>query len=257
MDNKFSVKQSLYSGQCFRFVPTNNNSEWIVYSGIDKNVKSIKLTENFTNYDNFWNNYFDLDFDYESVRKKLSSVSDVMKKAIEYASGIHILNQDPWEAICSFVISQNNNIKRIKKIIDSLCNIYGEQNSAGIHGFPAPEKLAYLTEDELKETGLGFRAPYIINVSMAVLQNIIDFKFLKNAPIQSALNMLMSVKGIGPKVANCSLLFGFHRLDCFPIDTWIKKVMNTYFPNTKSDIFGEYAGIAQQYLFHWIRRGEI
>ncbi len=259
IDEEFSIRQSLCSGQCFRFV--NNGNIWTVYSGTDEKVQCISISENedfksfFVNHP-YWRNYFDMDTDYALIRRNFVSMGKVMEDAVNYAPGIHILNQDPWETLCSFVISQNNNIKRIKKIIEKLCVRYGRKNTDGIPGFPSAQTICELSETQLKEAGLGFRSTYVLNTANAVINNEISFEVLKNAKKEEAVKMLTSVKGIGPKVANCTLLFGFHRLDCFPLDTWMKKVMNEYFPNQSTEQFGDYAGVAQQHLFHWIRGGE-
>lgn len=252
-----NVKDTITSGQCFRF--KENNGVFTVYAGVGKGVKtltisqdSVKILEN----NPFWSHFFDLETDYEAMKKSFVSISPVMAEACEYAPGIRILNQDPWEALCSFVVSQNNNIKRIMGIIEKMCMAFGNQNSDGVYGFPEPEVLAGASEEDLRKTGLGFRAPYIINTAKAVAEGKIVFSELYTTDIEKARKTLTSVKGIGPKVANCALLFGCHRLDCFPVDTWIKKVMETYFPGQNEQIFGKYAGVAQQYLFHWARTGE-
>ncbi len=145
------------------------------------------------------------------------------------------------------MVSQNNNIKRIMSIVEHLCNFYGEG------GFPSSLCLANAKEEDLRALGLGFRASYIINTAKAVEDGLIDLEKLKVVDIDQARAMLMSVKGIGPKVANCALLFGCHRLDCFPIDVWMKRAMAEFFPGKDESIFGPYAGVAQQYIFHYAR----
>lgn len=249
-----SLRDTIPSGQSFRF--SEQDGRWTVFAGVGKNVKSITIEQKNVDElkeDSFWRNYFDLDSDYESMKKEFSKISPIMKKACDYAPGIRILNQDSWEALCSFVVSQNNNIKRIMAIVERMCTTFGEENKAGLHGFPTADKLAGASEESLRAVGLGFRAPYIINVSTAVADGIIDLDYLKRAPIDEARKILMTVKGIGPKVADCALLFGCHRLDCFPVDVWMKKVMCTYFNGCGPEIFGQNAGVAQQYLFHWAR----
>ena len=197
--------------------------------------------------DPFWSNYFDLGFDYSVLKNEFSKISPIMEKACSYAPGIRILNQDPWEALCSFVVSQNNNIKRIMGLVEKLCTTYGQG------GFPSSKILANVTESDLRALGLGFRASYIINTARAVEEGKINLERLKNIGIEEARAELMAVKGIGPKVANCALLFGCHRLDCFPMDVWMKRAMATFFPGEDESIFGSYAGVAQQYIFHYAR----
>ena len=290
-----NLRQTLTSGQCFRAFPVSmtggrlnsknvsasrandgsNSEKWVIYAGVDENVRCLTVTQDNLRpiiRDPFWMRYFDLDFDYDSVKKELSLLDLTLKKAIDFASGIVILNQDPWEALCSFVVSQNNNIKRIAGIISRMCEKFGKTsdnslaesflpdeglqavNTTSLHGFPSAETLSRATEEELRQCGLGFRAEYISCVSRAVCNGEVDFDELKNAHLNDAVKKLTRIKGIGPKVASCALLFGIHRLDAFPIDTWIKKAMLEYYPGKDASFFGEYAGIAQQFLFYYIRK---
>lgn len=251
------IPNTIKSGQCFRYI--EQNGAFTLFAGVGKEVKSITLKvddREKIEKDPFWSRFFDLETDYEAIKKEFISVNPIMEKACAYAPGLRILNQDPWEALCSFVVSQNNNIKRIMGIVDRLCTAFGEKNKDGIYGFPLPEALYNASDEALRATGLGFRVPYIKNTAKAYLDGKINFDELKTCDIESGRRILMSVKGIGPKVADCALLFGCHRLDCFPMDTWMKKVMAKFFPGKEKDIFGQYAGVAQQYLFHWARTGE-
>ena len=248
--NELSLKDTLPSGQCFRF--SEENGVWTVRAGVGENLRVLRVTQDDLSPimdDPFWFGFFDMGTDYGELREQFSEISPVMKQACDYAPGIRILNQDPWEALCSFVVSQNNNIKRIMGIISRMCGFYG----AG--GFPTVESLVDAREDDLRKLGLGFRAPYIVNTARAVHDGEIRLDALKTLPIDQARAMLMKVKGIGPKVADCALLFGCHRLDCFPMDVWMKRVMATFFPGQDKDIFGPCAGVAQQYLFHYARTG--
>ena len=243
-----SLKDTLLSGQCFRI--QQSNGFWTVKAGIGPSFKTLVVSQEDLSpitQDPFWANYFDLGFDYKSLRETFSKLSPIMKEACAYAPGIRILNQDPWEALCSFVISQNNNIKRIMGLVEKLCNFYGQG------GFPTSNALANASEQQLRELGLGFRASYIINTARAVEEGSLNLEELKNIGIEEARAKLMAVKGIGPKVANCALLFGCHRLDCFPMDVWMKRAMAAFFPGEDESIFGPYAGVAQQYIFHYAR----
>ena len=247
-ERQLSLKDTLPSGQCFRFSCCDGT--WTVRAGVGRNLRVLEVSQDDLSPitdDPFWAHFFDLETDYECLKSRFSQVSPLMDKACEYAPGIRILNQDPWEALCSFVVSQNNNIKRIMGIIDRMCCFYGGG------GFPTAGSLADAKEDDLRNLGLGFRAPYIVNTARAVLDGLIDLQALKTMDIDEARSLLMKVKGIGPKVADCALLFGCHRLDCFPMDVWMKRVMATYFPGCDKRIFGPYAGVAQQYLFHYAR----
>ncbi len=247
-EKDLSLKDTLLSGQCFRVKECNGF--WTVKAGIGTSFRTLVVRQEDLSpitEDPFWSNYFDLDFDYSSLKAYFSKLSPIMEKACSYAPGIRILNQDPWEALCSFVVSQNNNIKRIMSLVEKLCVSYGQG------GFPTSKVLAKAKEEDLRALGLGFRAPYVINTARAVEEGRIDLEGLKNIGIDKAREELMAVKGIGPKVANCALLFGCHRLDCFPMDVWMKRAMATFFPGQNESIFGPYAGVAQQYIFHYAR----
>ena len=247
-EKQLSLKDTLPSGQCFRF--SEKDGVWTVKAGVGENLRVLKVSQSDLSPitdDPFWVHFFDLETDYENLKKEFSKVSPLMKRACEYAPGIRILNQDPWEALCSFVVSQNNNIKRIMGIIDRMCSFYANG------GFPTAKVLSSAKEDDLRMLGLGFRAPYIVNTARAVYDGDIDLEKLRTMDIDDARAILMKVKGIGPKVADCALLFGLHRLDCFPMDVWMKRVMATCFSGQDKSIFGPYAGVAQQYLFHFAR----
>lgn len=202
-------------------------------------------------FDTFWKNYFDLDKDYEKICDTLKE-DDLLRSTIDQYYGIRILNQDPWEALCSFVISQQNNIKRIKLIIDRLCSAYGEDLGDGLYGFPTPQRLAQLEEQDFRDLGLGYRADYIARLSRAVASGDIDLGAISRMTLDDAREALMQLRGVGVKVANCALLFGFGFYSAFPVDVWMKRVMD-YYPQGLPQCFQGYEGIAQQYLFHWAR----
>lgn len=257
-EKDFSVADTLSSGQCFRF--SEKDGLWTVICGVDEQVRTLSLRQgdySLVENDCFFRNYFDFDTDYAEIKRVFSQISPVMEQACNHAPGIRILKQDSWEALCSFVVSQNNNIKRICGIIGRMCENWGKQGECGIHGFPSAETLCNLSEDSLRSAGLGFRAPYVINTARAVCNGDVDFDVLKTSDIDTCRRILMKVKGIGPKVADCALLFGCHRLDCFPLDVWMKRVMQKFFPEQTKEIFGQNAGVAQQYLFHWARTSGI
>lgn len=200
-----------------------------------------------------WSEYFDLDFDYAAVRGELSELSKVLKAAAGYAPGIRILKQDSWEALCSFIISQNNNIPRIKGIIKRLCENFGYKTADGGYTFPTAQRLAKLTVDDLVPLRSGFRAKYLIDAAQKVASGEVDLDKIKTMPIDEARQALMTIKGVGPKVAECALLYGMHRLECFPMDVWMKRAMAVLLPELEVDDLGAYAGIAQQYIFHYSR----
>ena len=218
----------------------------------------------------FWNAYLDLGRDYGEIKAKLSKNDKVMAKAIEFGQGIRILRQDEWETLISFIISQNNNIGRIKKCINKLCENFGEfveeYKGKKYYGIPNAKVLASLTEEDLAVCGLGYRTNYIIETAKAVEKdNGKTLLKLREMDSRLAFSYLTSLHGVGPKVANCILLFGLDKFESFPIDVWVKEAMNKLYGIDKEDVrgmaeyaekhFGEYGGIAQQYLFYAMRSG--
>ena len=195
--------------------------------------------------------YLGADTDYSGIKRILEQ-DITLKKAIICAPGIKIMNQPYFETLISFVISQNNNIPRIKKIIESLCQNFGKQIDGG-YSFPTPERLASLAAEDLAVTRCGFRDKYIISAAQKYVSGEISAEKLERLDTPDVIKKLCTIKGVGPKVANCVALFSLGRYDAFPIDTWIKKIMNTYYPGGLPDYAIEYAGIAQQYLFCYAR----
>ena len=192
-----------------------------------------------------WINYFDFETDYSEL-KRCFSEDETLAKAVNFAGGIRLLRQDSWECLISFIISQNNNIPRIKGIIDRLCEHY--------HGkFPNAEQLSQENEDSLAYLRSGFRAKYITDASDKVYNGIAKLDKIASMPIDEARTALKQIKGVGPKVAECVLLFGMYRLEAFPKDVWIKRVLAEYYPDGFPAFAADKGGIAQQYLFHYIR----
>ncbi len=279
----FSVEKIFDCGQCFRFDKVENSSHSVEFSGVafgrfvsfaqDGDTLYI-YNSTAEEYEKIWKHYLALDMDYSFVEADILCRSDNenLKNAVEFSRGIRILNQEKWEAVCSFIISQNNNIPRIKKIIEALCAKCGEKiqvneemekhlsDRSSICPFPTPEQILELGIDGLVELKTGFRAKYIYDAAQKVVNADLDFSLVEIASTADAIDMLCTVKGIGPKVASCALLFGFAKYDAFPIDVWIKKVISKYFLSGENDKFdsatlGEYAGIAQQFLFYYERYG--
>ena len=247
---------TLDCGQAFRWVKNDDNS-WSgvvkgVYLNISKNGNTVIL-KNTTkeSYENIWKNHFDPEKDYAKICDTLKQDKLIAPTVDEYY-GIRILNQDSWEALCSFVISQQNNIKRIKGIIDRLCRTYGDEVCNGFYSFPSAEKLVALTVEDFEALGTGYRAKYLEKLSKAVAGGDIDLKKIKALSLDEARKELLNIYGVGIKVANCALLFGFSFYDAFPVDVWMKRVME-YYPNGLPECFDGIGGIAQQYLFHWAR----
>lgn len=255
-------------GQCFRFDPVsvfgnkyeffgvafgravvfgqNNENEIIIYNATEEDYHKI------------WRNYLALDVDYDEINGKISTVlkSDTMDKAIECARGIRILRQEPWEAVCSFIISQNNNIPRIKKIIGAICEKYGGSVrflDKTYYSFPSHSLLLGAGESAIFDLKTGFRAKYIIDACQAIAEGRISLdEIAAQDDFDLCVEALCRVKGIGLKVASCALLFGFGKTEAFPIDVWMKRALLRYFPNgIDLPALGKTAGIAQQYLFYY------
>ena len=259
LPDKFNLRQTLNCGQCFRFTEPEENKFCGVF-----NRKYIELTLNNNIIDVYCEpdltqdeltDFLDLNFNYDEINLQLCN-DETLKKAIEYAGGIRILKQPPWETLCSFILSQNNNIKRISGIIERLCEAFGEPIGNGAYSFPEAEKLANLSLSDLDPLRSGFRAKYVLDAAKKVCSKEVDLDLVAKSDIDTAREMLMRINGVGPKVADCTLLFGFHKLDAFPQDVWIKKVMAKYYPNGLPEYAKKYGGIAQQYLFHYIRTTE-
>ncbi len=246
----FDLAETLECGQCFRW----NRQEDGSYTGVASNRVINISGENLPQVleDPFWRNYFDFGLDYGKIRADLAAADPVLASAAEFAPGIRILNQDPWEALCSFIISQNNNIPRIKGIVSRLCKEFGT-DLGGEYSFPAAQTLAVLDDGDLGEVRCGFRARYLIDAAKKTARGEIDFDELKRIPLAEARAKLMTIVGVGPKVADCALLYGLHRLEAFPMDVWMKRAMGSLFPGKEPESFGAYAGIAQQYIFHYSR----
>lgn len=262
----FSVRDTLLGGQCFRWSERGGR---IGGTAFGRYIEVAQDGDNLTifganqeDYEAIWRGYFDFDRDYEGIRRTVTQLEPRLCDAAEYAAGIHILAQEPWEALCSFVISQNNNIPRIRGIIRKLCLHYGAPARGGeraaeesaAKAFPTAEVLAQVSEEELRESGCGYRAAYLAAISRRVAAGELDLAFLKTAPIDEARKALMALKGVGPKVAECVLLYGCGRMECFPIDVWIRRALETEFTGGTALVNSEFAGIAQQYIFEYVRK---
>lgn len=270
-DCAFEPEQVFENGQFFRYSKNEDGSYDIAAGSKRLNVKKGEDTLILSqcepsDFENFWREYFDLDTDYNKLFKDIKDSN--LKSAMENYPGLKVLKQNPYETVISFIISANNNIGRIKGIIERLCVKYGSRisdESGEFYAFPAPEQLSRATEDELNELGCGYRAPYIVQSARMIAEGF-DLCSLKNTDYISAKKKLLELKGVGPKVADCILLFSLGHYNAFPKDVWVKRVMKELYGVSGSDKdmqafaeerFGKYAGIAQQYLFYGARRGEL
>lgn len=205
-------------------------------------------------FEALWQPYFDLEADYQAKQEALSAIDPILETAAGFAPGIRILRQEPWEALCSFLISQNNNIPRIQGIIGRLCGLLGDPiPGSQLFTFPGPERLAERSVEDLAPLRAGFRAKYLIDAAKKVTSGEIDLTEIARSSAAFGRIELQKILGVGPKVAECTLLYGFHKTECFPIDVWMKRAMAVLLPGHTPEEFGENAGLAQQYLFHYSR----
>ena len=278
-EKSFNLKDIFECGQCFRWnkeddesytgifennvINVQSNGSKIIFKGICKeNIQKVVT------------NYFDLNRNYTKIKNELSKIDNYMKNSIEYGEGIRILNQDLWETIISFIISANNNIPRIKGIIERLSKNYGNEiiwNEKKYYTFPTAEELRNVSVEEYRKLGLGFRDIRVYETTQMILNKEVDLEKLFNEKTETVREELLKLSGVGPKVADCILLFStLKRFEVFPIDVWVRRVMNDlYIKNedekkvSKKQIleiaknkYGNLAGIAQQYLFYWRREKE-
>ena len=261
IEKTFDLESTFLCGQCFRF-DKGEDGKWrgaafskeLTVFEKDGKIYFENVTEE--EFKNIWVPFFDLEFDYDKVYYDFCNDEKMGEIMISCAKKpdecLHILRQEPWEALCSFIISQNNNIPRIKKIVNSLCVLFGEK-IGDFYSFPSYEKLSELEPEDLAEIRSGFRARYIIDAARKVKSGEVFLYDTEKLTVDELRNMLMKITGVGVKVADCTMLYGLHRMDAFPIDTWMKKAMAKFFPDTEPESFGEYAGIAQQYIFSYSR----
>jgi len=274
--DSFRLKDIFECGQCFRW---NKNDDGSYIGVINNTVVKVQQYENrieFTGSDNsefekVIKDYFDINTDYSNYKKDLIKVDQYMAESVEFGNGIRILNQDLWETIISFIISANNNIPRIKKIIENLSRTYGNKivfEEKEYYSFPTMQSLSKASIQDLRKLGLGFRDKRIFNTTKMIMSGKINLDGIKNMQDTDLMReKLLELDGVGPKVADCILLFALHRFDVFPIDVWVRRVMNDlYIHCTEEDRvnkreilkladekYGKIKGLAQQYLFYWKR----
>ncbi len=281
--NSFDIAETLECGQCFRFVRMEEgassaeagdtvkyrivaHNRTLFISEYEDRMEFYPTTER--EFTQIWQGYFDLDRDYSQIKDIVTANDFVMRDAVNFGTGTRILNQDPWETLISFIISQNNNIGRIKRIIQTISERYGEPVNDDQFAFPTTEALARLSEAELFECKMGFRAGYVKGAADAVASGVLDLQAVGRMETADARRELMKLKGVGIKVADCVLLFAYGHKEVFPTDVWIKRIMeHFYFSGQETHIkdihalaakrFGEYAGFAQQYLFAYARGTKI
>lgn len=272
--NDFNPTHTFMCGQCFRWEIEDDGS----YTGVAfSKAVNISCKDNTLVIKNItpeeftcqWKDYLDLDTDYNMIRVRLSNDTNV-KTAMDYGWGIKILNQEIFECLISFIISTQNTIPRIKKIVSTLSQMYGnkiELSGKPYYAFPTLDQLSNVTVDDLSSLKAGYRASYIVDAVNKIKSGEVDISHLKEMPYDKAKHELMKIKGVGPKVADCVLLFSCGKKEAFPIDVWVKRTMQTLYlgydakekeiHSFADEHFGKYAGVAQQYLFYYARENKL
>ena len=258
----FNIEQIADSGQCFRMKKIDDNKYYTIafdryleITKADNNTYEFSCSEE--EFESIWEKYFDLSTDYSVFKSNIDNNDICLQNAVEFGYGIRILKQDLWEVIVSFIISQRKSIPAISTCIESLSKAYGkkiEYNNNTYYSFPSPDSLAKISLDELLTHGLGYRAKYISNISKEVALGNIDLNELRTLPYDEAYKKLMSIYGVGAKIANCVLLFGLYQINAFPKDVWINRIIeNEYNGSFDEKQYDGYAGVIQQYMFYYKR----
>lgn len=272
----FELPHIFECGQCFRWNKQEDDSYTGVANGKVINLKKEGCDVYIDNtgrdeIENIWYSYFDLNRDYGSIKSQLAELDETMQTSVKFGHGIRILKQDEWETLVSFIISANNRIPMIKRAIEALSENHGEYigeyKGKKYYSFPRPEDLCNLDITDIQYSGIGFRGKYILNAAKIVADKEVDIYNLRNMSTNDAREQLMIFPGIGPKVSDCIMFFSMDKDDVFPIDIWVKRVMEYFYvPEGTSlkkiqifaqDKFGDIAGFAQQYLFYYARELKI
>lgn len=262
-----NLYDTIFSGQTFRMTLENDNSITIVLFDRVVNIKEVGNyliidSNKMLNLKSFITEYLDLNRNYNEINKYIISIDDNLKKEIKKCEGYKILKQNKFEMYITYIISQNNNVKRITRIVNKMSQKYGEKvifRNKEYYLFPTYENLKDLTKEDFRNLGLGFRDEYLVNALNKIKENNKFLDDLNKLSTESAIRELMSIKGIGLKVASCIMLFGYSRLDTFPIDTWVRKYVSKNY-NINDDIkviskymknkYNQYSGLVIQYFYH-------
>lgn len=254
----FDLEQIFDCGQCFRWSKSGDLYRGVAcgrtleigFEGSDLVLYDVSLRE----FEDIWLPYFDLGRDYGALRGRFGC-DELLAEAASFSPGLRVLRQEPWETLCTFILSQNSNIPRIRRMVSLLCGLFGERLPDGSHAFPPPERLAFLTAADLIPVRCGYRDEYILDAARRVADGRLDLSSLFTLPVDEARKKLMEIHGVGPKVAECVLLYGFARSECFPLDVWMRRVMRVHYAGGFPEELGDVAGLAQQFLFHFARTG--
>ncbi len=264
IDDDLDLRKIADSGQCFRWTVQDERTVRIIAAGrclyaVDLGGGAFAFDCDDAGFADLWHGYFDLDEDYAAIRGRIDPAADpFLWRAAEHGKGIRILRQDPWETLVSFIISQNRNIPAIRRSVELLCEMCGTRKTDARGGpffaFPEPERIAALSEDDLKACKLGYRWRYVREAARTVLRGGIDLPALSRRPCSEAVEALCALDGVGPKVAGCVALFGLHQPDAFPRDVWINRVLRNEYPGGfPFDRYSPYNGVYQQYMFAYYR----
>ncbi|MCC3866804.1 DNA-3-methyladenine glycosylase family protein [Terrisporobacter mayombei] len=273
----FNIHHIFSSGQSVRWKKQKDNSYICVVKDKIINVSQIDDILYFknTNLDdvkNFWVNYFGLDVNYSIIKKEILNISPNLSHIIDFGSGLRILNQDEWETLITLILSANNSMQILEKVVDNLCSRYGdyigEYEGEKYYSFPTPNKLSSLSLDELRECKVGFRDKYIKSTSTVIYNNDIDLYNLNKLDTKSCLDNLRELSGVGEKVADCVAMLSMKKYDVFAVDVWIKRIMeDIYFSNKSNSVkkirsfavdkFGDLSSFVQQYLFFFARQNKV
>ncbi len=264
VDDDLDLRKIADSGQCFRWEPVSDDGYRIIHRKsciyiYPEGEAGFRLTCDEDEFEEIWRDYFDLGESYSNIRKRIDRDDDpFLYDACEYGRGIRILRQDPWETLISFIISQNRNIPAIKNSISILCDVVShtvtDRRGVTFNAFPTPEEILSLSDAELSMCRLGYRDKYILSAARMVAEGAILAEPLFDADEETTTETLTSIHGVGKKVAGCVSLFGLHHIDAFPIDVWIRRVLDKEYPGGYPlDKYAPYNGIYQQYMFYYAR----
>ena len=255
---KFSLRDSLFCGQCFRFKEIKKN-EFLIFScnksAVVKQIGNLLVFSSSNSNENFWKNYFNYDVDYFNLLQKFKG-DLTLEKAIKFCSGLRIFKQNPYETLISFIFSINNNIPRIKKIIETFCENFGEKIENG-YSFPNINILKNCSKEDFKVLKAGFRVNFLLDAIKKIESkevNLNELYFLTDEEIKK---ILKKIYGVGEKVSSCVLLFAYNRMNIFPKDVWVKRIIKAYYEDGLSEQFLTCPGLAQQFLFYAKRSGFI
>lgn len=260
IQDDFDLEKIASSGQCFRIRRMQNGvyrficGDEAIYIQETGNHR-FSVSCSLENWKNIWALYFDLGRCYNDIFEKESNKHPFIHKAMMYGRGLRVLHQNPWEMLVTFIISQRKSIPAISKAVEMLASKFGhciETNYEILYSFPTPKEMSNVTEEQLKECGLGYRTQYILDAIRQVLTGNLNLDVLHNYSDKQILETLQNVYGVGKKVANCVALFAYGRTSCVPVDVWISRAIeNDCGGISPFDLFGQNAGIIQQYVFYY------